>query len=200
LGIDQLYKLKKKDLKKSTEIMANAFFDYPIFEHIAGEKHNKENLKTILKYYIKYSMIYGNAYATSPDLEGIILFIDYDNYKFNIFRSLRSGGLSLLKLGSDLGKRFNEFDKFCDRIHKKLINRTHKYIMFIGVDPEEQGQGYGGKLLELIIKETEKDKEPIYLETHSKENVAIYEKYGFIVKSEDLVPGSNIKQWSMIKE
>jgi ribosomal protein S18 acetylase RimI-like enzyme len=180
--------------------MAYAFIDYPMFEHIAGSKHNKETLKIILKYYIKYSMIYGNAYATSSNLEGIILFIDYDYYKFNIFRSLRSGGLSLLILGSDLGKRFNEFDKFCDRIHKKVIKQSHKYIMFIGVDPKEQGQGFGGKLLEALINTTKKEKEPIYLETHSIDNVDIYKKYGFKVKSKDIVPNSNIKQWSMIKK
>jgi hypothetical protein len=97
--INELHKLEKKDLNRGAEVLARAFFDYPMFDYILGDKHNKENIKAVLKYLAKYGYIYGEAYASSSEIEGIVLFCDYKDYNFNFYRSLRSGGLSLLKLG-----------------------------------------------------------------------------------------------------
>ncbi|MBS4535324.1 GNAT family N-acetyltransferase [Clostridium sp. D2Q-14] len=200
MEIDKLYKLEKKDIDKSAKILVKAFYDYPIFRYFLGKKYNEDNLRTVFKFIIRYTMIYGKAYASSSNIEGILLFLYHDNYKFNLIRILRSGGLSLLKLGGNVGNRFGQFNEFYTRIHQDAINEPHQYIMLIGVDPSEQGQGHGGKLLKSIVDLTEKSDESCYLETHKFENVAIYKKYGFKVVFEGIIPETGITQWSMLKE
>lgn len=200
MNISSLYKLEKKDINKGAEILAKAFYDYPMFKHILGEKHNTENMKTVLKFFIKYSVLYGEAYANSSEIEGIILFTDFKDYKFNMIRTLRSGALSLAKLGQGAGKRFNEFDGFSLKKHKESIKDSHQYLILVGVDPEKQGQGFGSKLIRPMLKIAEEKGQPCYLETHSYENVAIYKKYGFEVVSEDIVPGTDITQICMLKD
>lgn len=200
MNINDLYKLEKKDIDKSAEIMAKAFNDYPMFRHILGVKHNNENIKVFLKFLIKYTVLYGEAYANSSEIEGIILFTDFKNYNFNLIRSLRSGALSLIKFGQDIGKRFNVFDEFSLKMHKKIIKDPHQYIILIGVDPKKQEQGYGSKLMRPMLKVAEEKGQPCYLETHDPKNVVIYKKYGFKVVSEDTVPGTDIIQFSMLKD
>jgi len=170
-----------------------------MFRHILAEKHTEDNIKIIIRFIIKYCILYGEAYTSSPEMEGIILFSDYNDYNFSLIRSLRSGALSLFKLGAGTGKRFNEYNQFCLEIHDNCIKEPHQYIILIGVDPKCQGHGYGRKLLLPVLKSAEKRGKPCYLETHSPKNVVIYKKYGFKVVSEDRLPGTDIVQWSMIK-
>lgn len=200
MNINNLYKLEKKDISKSAEMLVESFYDYPMFRYILGEKHNNNNIKSILTFLIKYAVLYGNAYATSQKIEGIILFINYKDYKFNLLRSLRCGVISLIRIGGvDVGKRFKNYDEFTKKIHNKCIKDPHQYVILVGVDPKKQGQGFGTKLMQAIFKVAEGKNQPIYLETHGDKNVAIYKKYGFKIVSKDIVPDTNIFQYAMLK-
>lgn len=198
--MNHIYKLGKKDIDTGAEILAKAFYDYPMFQHIFADKLNQENMKIFLRFLTKYSVLYANVYASSSDMEGIILFSDFKDFKFSLIRSIRSGALSLMKIGADAGKRFNEFDRFTLETHKRLMKGDHQYIIFIGVDPSKQGQGYGSKLVLPVLKIAEEKGQSCYLETHGEKNVSFYNKLGFKVISEDVVPGTDIIQYAMLKE
>ncbi|MDV4149953.1 GNAT family N-acetyltransferase [Clostridium sp. AL.422] len=198
--MNDLYKLKKQDIDASSDSIAKAFYDYPMFQHILADKLNHENIKLFLKFLINYSILYGNAYASSKEMEGIILFTDFKDYKFNLIRSIRSGILPLMKIGGDAGKRFNEFDSFTLKTHKRIMKDNHQYIIMIGVNPSKQGQGYGKKLMLSVLKLAEENGQSCYLETHGEKNVSFYNKLGFKVVSEDILPGTDIVQYAMLKE
>jgi len=200
LKIDGLYKLNKNDIDKSAETLAKAFLDYPLFKYILGDNHSIENIRILTKFIVRYSILYGQAYATSSDIEGVVLFSDFEDYKFTLFRSLRSGGLSVVKIGREAGKRFNKYDEFNLKLHKENINEPHQYLIGIGVDPQKQGQAYGKKLLTTLLEVAEEKNHPCYLETHDKENVEIYRKYGFRLVSKVVIPGTNITQFNMLME
>ena len=195
-----LYRLEKQDIEKSSDTMAKAFYGYPMFQHILADQLNQENIKTFLRFLITYSVHYAEAYAFSKEKEGIILFTEFKNYKFSLIRSIRSGILPLMKIGSDAGKRFNEFDRFTMETHKRLMKENHQYIILLGVDPDKQGQGYGRKLMLPVLKLAEEKGQACYLETHGEKNVSFYKKLGFKVASEDILPGTDIIQYAMIKE
>ena len=105
-----------------------------------------------------------------------------------------------MKIGSDAGKRFNEFDRFTLETHKRLMKDNHQYIILLGVDPDKQGQGYGKKLMLPVLKLAEEKGQDCYLETHGERNVSFYNKLGFKVLSEDVLPGTDIIQYAMVKE
>ncbi|MFW6035851.1 MAG: GNAT family N-acetyltransferase [Halothermotrichaceae bacterium] len=197
--LSNLYKLKKKDIDKCAEVSAKAFKNDPMYKYILAEKNIEESRQLFNRFIIKYSILYGKAYAPSSDIEGIILFSDYDDYNINLYRSLRSGALSLWKLGSDVGKRFNKYDQFTDTIHEKVMKEHHQYIIFLCVDPDYQGQGYGKQLLLSALSKARAKGQPTYLETHTSTNVEIYKKLGFEVAAEEIVPGSDVMCWGMIK-
>ncbi|MDC7223398.1 MAG: GNAT family N-acetyltransferase, partial [Spirochaetales bacterium] len=66
---------------------------------------------------------------------------------------------------------------------EKLLSRRHPktdfyYLWFLGVHPENQGKGYGSRLLEELCQLARKDSLPLYLETSSEKNIAFYRKNG----------------------
>lgn len=201
--LNDLYRLAKKDIERSAEVSAKAFLDYPMMKYIFGDKLTLENVMTVQRFLITYGVLYGEAYASSPDFEGIMLYSDSRKYNFSLYRSLRCGILSLIKMGgkegADIGKRFNEFDQFTLIKHKELIKEPHQYLMLIAVDPEKQGQGYGSKMLSPLLELARERGLPCYTETHGEKNLAMYQRCGFQLVSEDLVPGTDIKQYSLIK-
>ena len=60
-----------------------------------------------------------------------------------------------------------------------MEGREYIYLIIIGVSPEHQDQGHGGKLLRALIEESNITRIPIYLETATEKNIRMYEKIGF---------------------
>jgi ribosomal protein S18 acetylase RimI-like enzyme len=58
------------------------------------------------------------------------------------------------------------------------------YLWFIGVKPNEQGNGYGSKLLKEIITKSKDDGRIICLETSTEKNIPWYRKHGFEIYNE----------------
>lgn len=58
------------------------------------------------------------------------------------------------------------------------------YLWFIGVKTEDQNKGFGSNMLQSIIKYSEQNNKPIYLETSTVRNLPWYKKFGFEVYSE----------------
>jgi GNAT superfamily N-acetyltransferase len=66
----------------------------------------------------------------------------------------------------------------------QLLNHHHPadtcwYLAFMGVRPAVQGQGIGGKLLEVVLAEADRGDVPAYLEASCPENRRLYERHGF---------------------
>ena len=60
----------------------------------------------------------------------------------------------------------------------------HWYLAFIGTRPDARGNGLASALITEITETCDKDKIPAYLESSNPENVALYEKHGFVVTGE----------------
>jgi GNAT superfamily N-acetyltransferase len=60
----------------------------------------------------------------------------------------------------------------------------HWYLPLIGVDPANQGHGYGSLLLEHAVARADRDRLPAYLESTSPRSVQLYRRHGFEVVAE----------------
>jgi ribosomal protein S18 acetylase RimI-like enzyme len=68
-----------------------------------------------------------------------------------------------------------------DQYHPK---EPHWYLPMIGVDPDEQGKGYGAALLEYALHQCGIEGYLAYLESSNPRNVPLYERHGFRVIGE----------------
>lgn len=62
------------------------------------------------------------------------------------------------------------------------------YLQFLGVVPEQQGQGLGGRLLTTVLRRCDATGTPAYLEATSEHNRRLYQRHGFRVIGEIQLP------------
>ncbi len=60
-------------------------------------------------------------------------------------------------------------------------DEPHWYLPLIGVDPAQQGKGYGSALLVHALKLCDEDGTPAYLESSNTKNIPLYRRHGFQV-------------------
>ena len=72
--------------------------------------------------------------------------------------------------------------------------------MVIGVVPELQGKGCASVLLAPMLARISQQHLPCYLDTEVEKNVAIYNRYGFKVVDDNIVVGTGVRSWSMLRE
>jgi ribosomal protein S18 acetylase RimI-like enzyme len=75
----------------------------------------------------------------------------------------------------------------------------HWYLSALGVEPERQGEGIGSALLAPVLASADGDGVPCYLETAVGRNVLLYERHGFDVVEEMILPNTDVHGWLMLR-
>ena len=116
------------------------------------------------------------------------------------WRVLRSGAIfSASKIGNNLGKDLSRTLDPLDADRKENIKPPYMYLQAIAVSPKFQGQGLGSKLLRSMFKRLDSNEIPIYLETETEKNAAMYKKLGFQVVKEGNLHNLDFYIWEMIR-
>ncbi len=195
--ISDLYKIKKKDIKKAANVLANAFYDDPIYNKMDIGEDKRLLISELM---IKFSFRYGNVVSTSEKLEDVMAITPHDK-DMTFLRIIRSGAFFVSMKLVSLQKMMGAVEKAMKEAKRKLNIDSYIYLFTIGVSREFQGKGFGGKLLRAIVEKAEIERKPMYLETQNEKNVSLYEKYGFhVVKKIDLPDPLNLPMWLMVRD
>lgn len=73
----------------------------------------------------------------------------------------------------------------------------HWYLAVIGSDPSVRGQGFGQALMRSGLDRCDAEHAPAYLESSKEANVPYYERFGFAVTGELVVPDGGPTLWKM---
>jgi len=198
---NEIFKLTSEFRDKACKVLNSAFQNNPDTIYMfPNEKERKEKLIYAFESMYKYGIKNGEVYATSKNLEGITIWLPSKKVSPSTFSMLiRYGGFrTARKSGMEAGKRSIPFFKYMESTHMRLAPFDHWYVQTIGVEPKEQGKGYGGFLLKTLIKKH--GEVPIYIESHKEENVSIYQKYGFEVIEHGKIPDTDIPLWCMLRK
>jgi citrate lyase synthetase len=87
------------------------------------------------------------------------------------------------------------------RWRKQACGSTdYYYLQLVAIDSSLKGSGTFRKLVEPLLTRLEHENLPVLLDTHDKNNVPLYEHFGFeLVKEHHAKSGAPITQYSMIK-
>lgn len=199
---DKIIHLKKKYVKTAGVVLGRAFYDDPITLYIfPNDQERKKVLKHVFRTIVCIGITHGVVHATSPNLEGIAIWIPCKRFKEKTSWFLRCGGLTLgIRIGLKTAKRSNPIRNFLEEVQAEIISDKHWYLNELGVDPTFQGKGYGSSLLRHMLNKIDEQGLPVYLETSLEKNVKYYEKFGFKLIKEALIPGTDVNQWFMLRE
>ena len=203
--IENLYKVQKKDIPKAGVVLADAFQHDAVWRMFFKDEATIDQRGTLYESPIKYCCKYGDVYASSEHLEGIAAWTSGDRADMTIWRLIRSGaiisGMKALRACTRLALKQSEIFKPLEADRKaNMEGRIYIYLMIVGVAAKFQGKGYGKKLLEALIEESEQAGIPIYTETQTEENVRFYEGLGFRPIRQINLPIIDVPQWELIRD
>jgi ribosomal protein S18 acetylase RimI-like enzyme len=197
-----LIRLTKAQLKPAAAMVARAFQDNPLSVYFFPDESEREDkLPYIFQFMISYGLLHGEAYATSPNLEGVAVWLPSEKARMTRRVDIKNEGLSrLFKVKRETAAKWRSFDDYVSSMHERLVSFRHWYLQLLGVGPAYQGKGYGGTLLKAMFTRIDKEYLPCFLETDEKRDVSFYQHYGFKVVEEGIVPGSEVTIWAMLRD
>lgn len=202
IELDNLIRLTEDQIKRASKMVARAFQDDPLFIYYfpnADERSRKSPY--LCEFLIRYGVIYGEVYATSPNLEGIAGWLPFWEAEITLERQDRSGVRELIsKLGVKIVKMLISADKCISSLHKRYADFPHWNLKPFAVDPVYQGKGYGSILLRAKFAKIDEQNLPCYLFTNNEKNVPMYEHFGLEVVEEGIIPDTEVPIWAMLRK
>ena len=195
-------RLDKTQVKRAAHVLARAFQDDPLCVYFFPEVSERRNrLPHLFRVPVHHGVLYGEVYATSPNLEGVAVWVPSEKADMSLLPIVRSGGLSMaFRMGKGGSARAMRCTAYASAVRKRHAPFRHRYLESIGVAPEFQGKGYAGALLKPMFARMDAERLPCYLETQNEKNVPLYERYGFQVVEEGRIPTTELSNWAMLRQ
>jgi len=198
-----LYKVQKRDIMRVREVLADAFQNDPVWNKIyEGESDFETRFRAFFEVPVRYCLKYGEVYAPSEDLEGIVAWVPGRYADMTMWRILLSGTMgAAIRMGSNASKKMGPvFKPVTEDRNEHMAGRTFLYLLIVGVTTKLQGVGLGKKLIGAAIEKSEREGIPLYLETETEENVKMYEHFGFSLLKRITLPIADLPMWEMVRK
>lgn len=184
-------RLADSDARWAAGVLTRAFRDDPVMRYLDGgdDRISAAAWRRFHRASVKYGLRYGlvDALATR---DAVSVWLSPGNTDYSIWRMTRSGWiLGALGLGPRAVWRFLRAYEPVEEAKKKAIGGRHWYLMYLAVEPSQQGTGRGRRLLDAGLRRVDADGLPCVLDTYNERNLAFYERSGFVVAAEGTIPG-----------
>ena len=193
------YYIQKYDLNRVGEMVGGTFADDTAVKYLFGDVSEKTRSRYCQT---TYRSMFGDAIMISTDaaIDNLIVLCPPGYRGIPTMRFLRSGGLAtVFGLGLGAMKRSIAFEKNAVAVRNRYSDDKTWYLMTFAVRAGKTHQGLGSAILRPILEWMDKNHYSVYLETDKAVNVEMYEHFGFQVVDICMVPGSQIKQYGMLR-
>ena len=197
-----IIKLDSTLRKTAAEVLATAFFDYPMFTlYFPDPKRRARSLSWYLGNVLNCALHYGEVYVT-PEISGVLFYLPPGHTRITLREYMKNGFLRTpFRLGFHNYVRSMDCERFVGDAQEKVMNgRLHYYLWGLAVHPGQQQKGVGTSLMKPLLEKADLEKMPIYLETHNEKNVAYYQRMGFDMVYTDSIPKNKLQIWCMVRE
>ena len=185
------------DRPKLTAAMARAFDDDPIANWFAAQdKRRSRRIYDFMDVAYQITAPGGELYTTD-NLEGGAYWSPPGKWKMGILQQLR---LLPAVVRTASVRRVPAVMGGLNAVEKKHPHEPHYYLLAVGVEPELQGRSIGTQLMRPILERCDREGIPAYLESSKEQNVPLYERNGFKVTEEMVVPNGGPKIWLMWRD
>ncbi len=196
----EVRRAQKADVRPLSATLGRAFYDDPVaMWMLSDEKSRAVRLGGFFAAMTRHHHLSGGGVEVACDgpLIGAAALWDPPNRWKHSLRAqlamtptfIRSFGLRL-----SLGRRLAELLNLMESEHPE---EPHWYLATIGSDPTVRGKGFGQALMRSRLDRCDAEFCPAYLESSKLENVPYYERFGFLVTGEIVLPDGGPTLWPM---
>ena len=195
-----LYLVGKEDLDRLAEVAADAYQNYPLHNWFTKGKYDKIASKLIMQISLKTMTEDAVIYADSEEMNGFAVWLPLGFTGSKTIPFLVSGGLRLI-LHSGLGiiGRLLTYENYAMNLKREFTDHYDWYLYNLSIKKDAQGRGLASKLLRPMLQFCDDEKMVAYLETNKETNVGLYRHYGFDLKKEELIPGTYVTHYAMVR-
>ena len=191
--------LTRRDEPAAVAALAAAFADYPLFPPLCPDAARRPRVvAAFCRFLFRMAVRAGGAYG-SVDRSAIICTWPAGTEWPGRWSGFRAGGLSLFwQLGWRGSRLLTRLESEFDAARRKHVPGLHCYVPLLGVRPEMQGRGLSRAAFGRVFAAADRARVPVYLETMTEPNVAIYRRLGFeLVGKSELTGG--LPNWEMVR-
>lgn len=199
---NDLIRLTPRDVSTAAGVLSRAFFDDPNFRGlIYDDDKRKRTLPRLMEYIVREGLVFGESYATSSQLEGIAVW-HRPNVRVSMFSRIFRVGIcrAPIDFGVALTRKLLKCGNFLDDMRAKYAPPSHWHLQLLGVNPAYQRKGHAKRLLMPILDQCDQDELSCFLDTQNSVNVPIYERFGFSVVHQCLLPPANVDSWFLLRK
>jgi len=193
-----IVRLTEPQIQPAGQLLARAFFDDPFGTHIFPDHvQRQDGLTWYFTALTRASYWFDAVYVTADEVTGVAVWIAPDQTLTP--QQIDEAGLNRTRtfFGTEAYERYHQIVDPLAVLHARDVPLPHWYLTLIGVEPDQQGRGLGGALLAPILAQAEATGLACYLETLTPQNVKFYERHGFHVVVEGVLPDCHLPFWTM---
>lgn len=180
--------------------MARAFYDDPVMTWILPDDNARlGNLTRLFATITRHHHFRAGGVEVccdGSDIGAAALWDPPDQWRESRWSQLRQTPAFLRVFGSGAAKA-RGLQELMNRVHPE---EPHWYLAAIGSDPNVRGQGFGQVLMRSRLDRVDAEHAPAYLESTKSENVPYYQRFGFDVTGEIVLPDGGPSLWPMWRE
>lgn len=196
-------KLNSSNFVVASKQLSAAFSQDPLLANFLPKERSAKlaTLKRISQALLNYAQPYNQIYTTE-DLKGVAIWLPPEASQitlFQLWQAMTSGLLTVPfymrwgRIKDWIALNITEI-----QLHSQITPEPHWYLAMLGVSPECQGQGIGGKLLQPVLQAADRSNIPCYLEGSSTANVRFYQRHGFEIAHQETFAGYEF--WGMKRQ
>lgn len=150
---------------------------------------------------IRHFIKFGEAYAPSPKMEGVAMWVHSDYFEISMWQMIKYGALkAFYKFGAKFIKKAEISFEFMAKTHAELIEEPHYHLVWLGVEPELQKKGIGTELMLAMLNKFSEGNVKCFLDTQNRQNIDYYKRFGFKLIIERQFPNVDVMYWGMLWE
>lgn len=193
------------DLERIATVLNRAFVKDPLLHHFFPDDASRLSLaQPTFRLVARQARAFGvseTVASAAGEVVGAALWLPSDHVDIGLLELLRFGGLpAVWHQGVSASWRQLVTNGKMLKLHHQLLPEPHWYLIFLGLLEEARGKGLATKLLEPMLTRADREGFSCYLDTHNGDNVPLYQRYGFRVAREWVLPGTNLRHWAMIRD
>jgi len=192
--------LNATQIKAASHLLGKAFQDDPLMVYLIPDAGKRSRLlPSLFRVVAHYCQRYGTVYTTS-DLDGLACCLPPGQTQSTVRLVLTSLSGPPVQIGLAGLRRYMHAARYLAEAHERAALGDHWYLWALGIDPEQKGHGFGGKLLETVLQQARAQHLPCYLDTENPRNIPFYQQHGFRQVSDATIAGSDVHVYAMLWE
>ena len=205
MSTEHLHPIGKPEIPAAVDVLIDSFQADPLWRVTVPRARDGKQSRSHQGFFecpLRYGLAYGNAYASSSALEGVVVWVPGKLADMSLWRMLRCGAIrAAMGMDKESVRRLKILLDTVEPDRKRhMKDRDYSYVMVIGVRTAHQGRGIGSRLMQAVTAKSDAAGQALYLETQTEANLPFYARHRFEVIGRVMLPELDLPMWEMVRE